>query len=132
MRRILLDTNFIIDTVKWKIDLYAELKRICDFAFQVFVPDVVYAELDKFPPRSKEGQWAKVGRLILEKRSITIATKGGLADDVLVRMTTRKDVVATQDQTLKRRLRANNVGVIVIREKGYLQLIDRVMTYSTR
>jgi rRNA-processing protein FCF1 len=132
MRRILLDTNFIIDMVKWKIDLFPELKRICDFAFQVFVPDVVWDELKAFPPRSKEGQCVKVAQLILDKKSITIMTKGGLADDVLVRMTARKDIVATQDQALKRRLRANSVGIITIREKGYLQLIDRVMTYSSR
>ena len=126
MRRIILDTNFIIDFVKWKIDLIGELKRICDFSFQLFIPDAVMTELNAFPPRSKEGQAYKVAMLVL-KNAIVISTRGGLADDVLVRLASKMDIVATQDQALKRRLRASGVGVVVIREKGYLALIDRTL-----
>ncbi len=128
MRRIILDTNFVLDIIKWKIDFLGELQRICDFTYEVFIPDVVMAELKRFPKRSIEGQNANVALLVLKKNGAKILETGGTyADDAIVKIAGKKDIVATQDQTLKRRLRARGASVIVIREKGYLQLVERTL-----
>lgn len=126
MRRILLDTNFVLDIIKWKIDVIGELQRICDFSYELLIPDVVISELRRFPKRSIEGRNATIALLVLKKNGAKMLETGGTyADDVLVKIAGKKDIVATQDQTLKRRLRAKRVPVIFIREKGYLALSER-------
>ncbi len=128
MRRVFLDTNLILDTVRWKVDLFGEIRRICDFAYDIVVLDRVFDELKKFQALGgKKKELGSIALLILasNKDIITLKTKGGHVDDLLVSTATKKDIVATQDQRLKQRLKSAGIGVIVIREKGYLSLIER-------
>ncbi|MBI4144844.1 hypothetical protein HY493_01400 [Candidatus Woesearchaeota archaeon] len=127
MRRVFLDTNFILDTVIWKIDLFGELRRVCDFAYEIVVLDRVHAELEKYHAQGgKKKEVANVAHLVLASGGVKLLkTKGGPVDDLLVRLATKEDAVATQDQDLKRRLKAKGVPVVIIREKGYLQFVGR-------
>jgi rRNA-processing protein FCF1 len=129
MHRILLDTNFLIKCIEWKIDFIGELARVCDFTYTIGVLSNVMDELAAFGLQGgKKKDVAKLAILILSKngaQTIDSQVKGS-ADDALVAVADKKtDVVATQDQELKRRLKAKGVPVIIIREKGYLELIGR-------
>lgn len=128
MRRIFLDTNFILNTVTWKIDLFGELQRICDFNYDVVVLSNVREELNKYKALGgKKKETANVAMLVLDKNGAKAMKATGFVDDSLVKIATKDDVVATQDQDLKRRLKAKNVSTISIREKGYLDIINRVL-----
>ena len=126
MKRIFLDTNFVLDTVQWKIDLFGELSRVCDFAFETVVLDRVLEELESVKARGgRKKELANVALLVLSKSRITVlnTTSTSSVDSLLVKLADKNDFVATQDQALKRRLRQKGVPVVVIREKGYLQLV---------
>lgn len=129
MRKIFLDTNFVLDTVLWKIDLFGELRRVCDFAYEIVLLSNVRDEIKKIQGLGgKRKEVATVALLILDKNNVKSMKAKGYADDALVQLTELGDIVATQDKDLKRRLKEKQIGSIIIREKGYLELIDRVLT----
>jgi hypothetical protein len=126
MHNIYLDTNFIIKTIEWKIDLFGELDRICHFKFEVVLLDKVLNELADYGAEGgKKKETASVALLVLSKNKVkNVPAEGtGTVDDVLVKMAKKGDSVATQDQELKRRLKEKGVPAIVIREKGYLEFL---------
>ena len=36
MKKIILDTNFLITAIKFKVDIFTEINRICDFNYKIF------------------------------------------------------------------------------------------------
>lgn len=128
MHKIYLDTNFVIKCIEWKIDFIGELERICDFKYEIILLDNVMDELSAIAAEGgKKKEIVNVGLLVLSKNGAKNVPSGekGLVDDILVKLATKNDIVATQDQDLKRRLKEKNVSVIIIREKGYLELVGR-------
>ncbi|HSU73013.1 MAG TPA: PIN domain-containing protein [Candidatus Binatia bacterium] len=126
MHRIFPDTNFLIKCIEWKIDFFSEFERVCDFAYDVVLLDCVLDELAAYGAEGgKKKETANVALLVLSKKPVKTVHAGGHADDALVKLATKHDVVATQDQELKRRLKEKGVPVVVIREKGYLELVGR-------
>ena len=45
MRKIILDTDFLIDIISWKIDLISELTRIVNYPFKIRILDKTLGEL---------------------------------------------------------------------------------------
>lgn len=126
MKRIILDTNFLVDCLSWKVDFFSELDRICPFTYELAVVDKTVDELDAIITTAKPG--IKIGarlakQLIAKKRiSIIITDKKGYTDTLILNAADEETIVATQDQGLKRRLKAKAIPVIIIRQKKYLQL----------
>lgn len=110
---IVLDTNIILDSIKFKIDLSAELNRICSFPYKIAVLDKTLKELEN----KKNSRLAL--RLIDKKNIEIIKTQEGYVDDILFSLND-KYIIATNDQELKRRLRKENKKIITIRQKKYL------------
>ena len=115
--KILLDTNFIITCLKFKIDLFSEINRNCHFKYDIFILDESIEELKKLKSKLSLG--------LIEKFKIKIiATNENLDTDSLILKTSDKDtIVATQDKELKRRLKVKGIKVLVIRQKKYLKII---------
>lgn len=126
MRRVFLDTNFVLKVIEWKVDLFGELRRVLDFKYDVVILDMVKSELEKY--RSLGGlkkTQGNVALLALKKNDVKImrTEKKGYTDTVIVEKAKKGDVVCTQDQELKRRLKEKSIPVIVIKNKSYLELI---------
>ncbi len=127
MRTIILDTNFLVDCLSWKVDFFRELERICLFSYKLVVVDKTVDELERIiatgKPDVKIG--ARLAKQLIAKKRIDIITtdKKGYTDTLILKAATKDSVVATQDQALKRRLKAKSIPVIIIRQKKYLQLI---------
>ena len=47
MKKIILDTNFIVTALKFKIDLFSELRKALDFQYEIFILDKTIDELKK-------------------------------------------------------------------------------------
>lgn len=126
MRNILIDTNFLIESAKNKIDIHAELTRILDFGFEIVILDRILEELDTVTARGKkEGQYAKLAKTILMTKKVTvIPTKGGHTDKLLLEMADENHIIATMDKALKQKIKKKGQPVIIIRAKHKLQLID--------
>ena len=124
MRKVYLDANFVLKSIEWKIDLFGELRRVLDFVYEVVVLDRVVEELHKYREHGgKKKSVANIATVALAMNNVKIVkTKGGHTDTLIVKLATKKDVVATQDRGLKTRLKAKGVPLVSIRKKQYLEL----------
>lgn len=127
MKRIILDTDFLIHCAANRVDYVKELRRICDFAYKLFVIDKTLDELDNIIEKKKGKSKfnAKLAKLILQKKKIAeIKTKKDKIVDTLILERLDKDaIIATMDSGLKRILRNRGIPVIILRQKSHLTLI---------
>lgn len=125
MKTVLIDTNFLVESAKRKIDIHSELGRILDFSFEIAILDRTMEELDEIITRGKkEGAAAKLAKMILMTKRVTIIpTAGGHTDKLLLERADENHIVATQDGELKRKLKKKGQDVVVIRGMKKLALM---------
>lgn len=107
MKRIIIDTNALMALVQFKVDIFEELKRYCDFKYEVAVLKGSIDELKKIARKdnSKESRAAKLLlQLIKSKKLIVMLHPERPVDDLLVNYSKRGYLVLTQDIPLKKRL----------------------------
>jgi len=107
--KILLDTSFLLTAIKYKVDIFDELK-----SNELIILDGVKKELETLIKTKKKGKLeAKIALELIKKNRVKIKkSKIKSVDDSLV---AEKYAVATQDRELKKRLK--NRKVITIRQK---------------
>ena len=116
MYTIVLDTNFLITALKFKIDVFEEIEKICIFDYNLSVLDKTLSELKGKPNE-------KLVKELLTKKKVNIiktSTKD-YVDDILAKLD-KNFIIATQDIDLKRRLETKKMPIIFIRQKKYLEL----------
>jgi len=124
MKKIILDTNFLLIPYQFKVDIFSEIERICDFKYELRIIDKTVDELNKIikEQKGKHKEAARFALVLIEKRKIKkINTKEIIDVDSLL-LTQKGAIVATQDAELKRRLKKSNIKVITLRQKKYLTL----------
>ena len=114
--KIVLDTNFLISCLKFKIDFISELE-----GNELFIVDKTKNELEKLikGKNAKDKQRAKIILAIIKKKKIKeISTKvGETVDDKLASL---KDyIIATQDKELKKRIKGKK---LIIRAKKKIEI----------
>ena len=126
-RTVILDSNFLFIPLQFGLDIFEDLERLLGCLVRCVVPSPVVDELkllkqDAKPSLRKEVDFA----LALSENCERIEEKaelGETADDVLLRLAKRwKCPVATNDSELKRRLRAEGLPVIFLRQRAYLDI----------
>lgn len=125
MKKIILDTSFLVSCAEFKVDLFSEFERICDFSFELFIVDKSLVELDFIEKKGgKSKAFVNIVKLFLQKGIKTIKSNSQKSVDDLIIETVDKEscAVATQDAELKRRLKQKQIPVITIRQKKYLIL----------
>ena len=119
MFTIVLDTNIILDSIKFKVDLFEEIKRICDFQYNITVLNKTIEELE-------DKKNSKLALQLLKKKNVLIIkTQQGYVDDLLLKLDD-KHIIATNDKELKKRLKKSNKILITLRQKKYL-MIENVL-----
>lgn len=126
MKNILLDTSFLIECAKHKVDIHSELNRILDFSFTVAILDRTMDELDDLIARGKKTRdAAKLAKTILMTKHVTILpTSGGHTDTLLLKRADDDHLVATMDADLKRKLKKKGQDYIILRGKKKLALVQ--------
>jgi hypothetical protein len=114
---------------QFRVDIFTELDRVCNFDFKLFVLDKTIEELEKIvgEQKGKNKEAAKIAlKLIAIKKINIIKTKSNRKTDDVIRDIAAKDnyIVATQDKDLKRRLINQGASVIVLRQKKVLAIIN--------
>lgn len=128
MKKIIIDTNFLLIPEQFKVDIISEIARIMDTGYKLYVIDKTVDELngiiEKEAPKYRDA--AKIGLLILKKNNICeIKTHEGNVDDLIFEAAcedVKDTIVATQDRELKARLKKKGVKAIALRQKHYLIL----------
>ena len=124
MKRIILDTNFLMIPGSLGVDIFSEIRRIIDFSYKIVVLDGTIKELETISKEQKGAKKAaKLGLCLLDRVEILKTEKNGLVDDLILDIVTENDLVGTQDAALKRKLKAKGVDIIVLRKKKYLNVI---------
>ncbi|MBI2580304.1 nucleotide-binding protein [Candidatus Woesearchaeota archaeon] len=136
IKKVVLDTNFLLIPGQFGVDIFAEFQRLCDFSYELVVLDAALKELDGIvadrTASAKDRAAAKLGIRLIKAKGVKVikshrkvfkttdeailgfATATGKANDKPV-------VVATQDRELRDKLASKDVAVIVLRQKRYLK-----------
>ena len=114
MKTIVLDTDFVLEAAKNKVDIKAELDKITDFNYEICVLDKTLEELS-----GKRGEKLALG-LIAGFRVINTARDRSV-DELVLGL--GDVVVATQDRELKEKLKKRNIAIITIRQKKFLRFV---------
>lgn len=119
MKRIILDTNFLLAISQFKIDIFSELERICDFPYTVWILDKTVDELNKIirEQKGKNKKAAAFALQIIQDKVKVLKTEEGSVDNILINLADKENLVATQDRELKNKIKT---GIIVIKQKKYL------------
>lgn len=124
MKTIVLDTNFIIAALEFRIDIRTELSRILDFNFEIATLSSTSLELEKL---IKEGEYferkqAMLAMAFLKKAGFKALPAEGNTDELLLRLDKANDIIATQDLELRKRLKAKGFKTVVIRQKKHFKM----------
>ncbi len=114
MKRIVLDTDFILEALKNRIDVKVELARIMDYNYEICVLDRTLDEL-----KGKKGE--KLARTFIEGLKIIETSRDKSVDELLFGL--NDIIVATQDRELKEKLKNRDIAVITIRQRKFLRFV---------
>lgn len=127
MRKIILDTNFLLVPYQFKVDVFSEIRRICDFRYELCIIDKTIDELKKIieEQKGKNKMAAKLAILLLKSKDVKIikSKSAESVDDIILDHAGKDTVVATQDAELKRKLKKKCSGIIVLKNKTHLALL---------
>ena len=113
--KIVLDTNFMVSCLKFKIDFFDELQ-----GEDIYIVDKTKQELEKLIKGKKaiDKQRAKIILALLKKNKIKeITSKEPTVDDTLAKL--KGYIIATQDKELKKRIKGKK---LIIRAKKKLEI----------
>lgn len=113
---VIFDTDFLLTSLKYKVDTYSELTRILETKFNVNIIDQTLNEL-------KGKKLEKLALAFIKEKKINIikTDKFKKVDNLILDLATKNTAIATQDKDLKRKLRVKNIKIITIRQKKYLK-----------
>ena len=125
MKKIFLDTNFLMSIMQFKIDIFSEIDRIIDETYTILVLDKTIQELEEIikTQKTKEKKAAQFALKAVRIKNISVyETKENKdVDDILAGLSRDNNVIiATLDKDLKKRLEGK---MMVIRQKKFVELI---------
>ena len=115
MKTVILDTDFIINSVKNKIQIEASIKQLLPFRVEISILDQTLEELKNKPLEN-------LAKKSISKFKIIKTTKDKKVDDLILNLPKTGLIVATQDKKLKEKLKKGKIPVITIRQQKYLIL----------
>ena len=116
--KIILDTSLLITAMKYKIDIFSELK-----GNDIFILNEIVNELEKLKKgKSKTASYAKTSLELIKRKAVSSLPSEGKADEELLEYSKRSFVIATQDFALKERIKKDGGKVFIIRQKKLLLL----------
>jgi len=125
--QVILDSNFLFIPSQFQIDIFEELLNLLNQQFDPVLLSVTQQEILTMAKKGspKMRKQASLARKLAQKCRIAQVKQGKeeTHDDVVVRIAQKwKCPVATNDRTLRERLRNKGIPVIFLREKARLAL----------
>lgn len=125
--KVILDSNFLFIPSEFRVDIFEELESLLGRRVDPILLAPTYEEIRKIAEKGspKMRQQASLALKLAEKCRIVQVERGfeEACDDVIVRVAKEwRSPVATNDGTLRRRLRNINVPVIYLRQKSRLEM----------
>ncbi len=120
MAKIVLDTNFLLAAVQFRVDAFGQLREF-GRSFVVLRPCV--SELEEISrKKSKPGVYARIALQMIKHRGVkTTRIMERSTDTAILRFAEKHGcMVATNDKKLIKRLRNKGIKIIRLRQKKYL------------
>ena len=124
MKKIILDTNFLMIPYQFKVDIFDEINRIVEEKYELITFDSVIKELKGLmKSKGKDAIAAKIGlELIKRKRIKIVKIKEKKTDDAILKLANENTIIATNDRLLIQRLKNRNIRIIYLRGRKHLSL----------
>ncbi|MFX1453635.1 MAG: PIN domain-containing protein [Promethearchaeota archaeon] len=125
---IIIDTNFFFVPFDFKIDIFEEINRIILRNYKLIAFPAIIEELKKLEAKKNSIKWKNKIQLALKlAENCEIYEESPLPnetiDNFILRIAKEKNwYVATNDKTLKKKLKNQGVPIIYLRQKKYLIL----------
>lgn len=117
---VLIDTNFFIDLLRFKISL-DEISELIMEKYDLSTLDSVVDELNKISnKKTRDSQYARLALELIENRKIKILKINGGADDTILKLADKNTVVATNDRELRKMLKRKGTKTIYIKSRKHL------------
>jgi len=115
--KVILDTNFLIDCIRFRIDIKDELS-----GNELYVLDAVMFEIDKLTEtQTEEASLARMVSEFINKNEIMVLeSKSKNTDKALVAFAREGYAIATQDKGLKDKVKRLGGRVFYIRQQSYV------------
>jgi len=122
MKKVLLDTNFLLLPVQFKLDIFTVIPELLNDRVEFYIVDKTLEELRMLSRnKGRDGMAAKVALKLLGKFGVKkLKSKGKKADDAIVDAAKNGYIVATNDVELRRRLERIGITTIFLRGKKRL------------
>lgn len=142
MKRIILDTNFVMMPGELGIDIFSEIERIVPQTHEICIIDQTLAELENIR-KTQSGaakRAVKLALCLIKAKGLKIlaspqdtlwsgapqACRAGLGktnvDQLILDIAGGDDLVATNDAALIKKLKDKGVSLIILRQKKYLTI----------
>ena len=118
MKTVILDTDFILNSVKNSIELNSSIKSLLPYNVEIKIIDKTLEELKNKPLE-------KIARNLIKNFEIIKTKKNKPVDSLILDILkeNNKTIVATQDKKLKEKLKKGKIQIITIRQQRYLVLL---------
>lgn len=130
MKKVILDTNFLMIPLQFRVDIFSELNRICHFNYKLLVYGQTIDEL-KNVMQKQSGKNKKVAQFALKliklKNIEIIESEQRDVDSLILENLDKDTIVATQDIMLKKEVLEKGSLVVILRKKKHLQLIEKAL-----
>ena len=125
MKKVIVDTNFLLIPGQFKVDIFSEIKRIMDDSYELCIVKQTLMELNKLVIEGKvvDRFAAKLAIVLIRQKDLKILRsfiQRKSADDAIVAISDKNTLVATQDKALRTRVRGKGGKIIGMRQKKYL------------
>jgi rRNA-processing protein FCF1 len=119
MRKVLLDTSFILSCIRNKIDFFEEIPLM---GIQMIIPEEVILEVERFKDRKTEADVALAMINQNHDKFEKIELGKGHVDSKIIEYANNKNdfIVGTLDKEIKEKLNGKSM---VIREKKRLEIV---------
>jgi rRNA-processing protein FCF1 len=122
MKKIILDTNFLIDLGRFGIGI-DEIDKVMTENYEMQIVSSSVNELKKIASTSmEESKFAKYALMIIDLRKIKILEANEGADAAIIYFADKDTIVATNDIDLRRKLKEKGVRCIYVRAKKKLEI----------
>ncbi len=119
MKKIILDTNFLVAPFQLSISLFEEIERTYPFS-EIHTLDDAVEEAKSI----ESGKYGSLVEKLIDTQEIhVLETEGeGTVDDLLVELSDEY-IIATNDKELKQRILDRNNPVMIIRSRSYIEVV---------
>ena len=130
MKKVILDTNFLMIPLQFRVDIFSEVNRICHFNYKLLIYGQAVDELKNVMQKQsgKNKKAAQFALKLIKLKNIEIIESEQRDVDSLILENLDKDtIVATQDIMLKKEVLEKGSYVVILRKKKHLQLIEKAL-----